>query len=284
MFKDYKYIKKGTNKEVAKRVLEHYHYLADAGYNVIFTALQGSQNYGLDEYIEEYTSDVDTKSIVLPSFEDFVYNKSPISEVEILDNNEHAEVKDIRLMFEMFRKMNISYIELLYSDYIVVNPKYKKELIEMLAARDQVAAINKNQFLRCIKGMALEKQKALCHPYPSLIDKIEKYGYDGKQLSHAERLYLFLYKYLIYNESIEECYKVDGHSKTLLMNTKKQLDSNGDLISCELAVEIMNKCIENINQLVEEHLTEKDEINIEGIDILNNLKYNILKKKFKEEV
>ena len=51
--------------KIMKRVQEHYDYLVAAGYDVVFTALQGSQNYGLDEYSDEYMSDVDTKSMVL---------------------------------------------------------------------------------------------------------------------------------------------------------------------------------------------------------------------------
>ena len=91
-----------------EKVKEHYDYLCGHGYEVVFTALQGSQNYGLDEYSDEYYSDVDTKSAVLPKFEDFCAAKQPISAVEImkdeLGREVHAEVKDIRVMFEMFMK------------------------------------------------------------------------------------------------------------------------------------------------------------------------------------
>ena len=116
-------------EKILDKVKEHYDYLYGLGYEVVFTALQGSQNYGLDEYSDEYYSDVDTKSVVLPKFADFVAAKPPVSAVEIikdeLGRDIHAEVKDIRIMFEMFLKENISYIELLYSQYVIVNPKYK---------------------------------------------------------------------------------------------------------------------------------------------------------------
>ena len=45
-------------------------------------------------------------------------------------------------------------------------------------------------------GMALEKQKALCHPYPATKDKIDKYGFDSKQYHHIERLYEFMQRWL----------------------------------------------------------------------------------------
>ena len=37
------------------------------------------------------------------------------------DNEEHIDTKDIRKMCEMWLKENISYIELLYSDFIIIN-------------------------------------------------------------------------------------------------------------------------------------------------------------------
>lgn len=44
-------------------------------------------------------------------------------------------------------------------------------------------------------GMALEKQKAMEHPYPATMDKIEAFGYDPKQLHHALRLREFMTRY-----------------------------------------------------------------------------------------
>ena len=68
-------------KRIMKRVKEHYCYLSSKGYEIVFLALQGSQNYGLDVYDKEYMSDVDTKAVVLPNFEDFVYNRQPVSTI-----------------------------------------------------------------------------------------------------------------------------------------------------------------------------------------------------------
>ena len=46
-------------------------------------------------------------------------------------------------------------------------------------------------------GMCLEKQKALCHEYEGLKDKLEKFGgYDPKQLHHAWRI-LFMMQDLL---------------------------------------------------------------------------------------
>ena len=61
---------------------------------------QGSTNYGLDTP----ESDIDTKCIVVPSFEEIALNKKPVSITHVLDNNEHLDVKDIRLYIECFYK------------------------------------------------------------------------------------------------------------------------------------------------------------------------------------
>lgn len=267
------------NELIKEKMTYHIkHLLYKTNYEVVCVILQGSQNYGLDEYTDEYQSDVDTKAIVLPHFRDFVYGNSPVSTTIVLDNNEHIDVKDIRVMFENFRKMNVSYIELLYSNWIWINPNYEAEVRELLRHRDTIAALNRNQFIRCIAGMSMEKKKALCHPYPNLMDKIEKYGYDGKQLSHCVRLFEFLERYLC-GVPLEECY-VSQMPETL-MNYKKQLTKDGfRTLTKEEAIKSCETYDKAIKTLKDLNLTEKDEINQEAIDILNNIKYNVLKKKF----
>ena len=267
------------NELIKEKMTYHIkHLLYKTNYEVVCVMLQGSQNYGLDEYTDEYQSDVDTKAIVLPHFRDFVYGNSPVSTTIVLDNNEHIDVKDIRVMFENFRKMNVSYIELLYSQWIWINPKYDAEVRELLRHRDTIAALNRNQFIRCIAGMSMEKKKALCHPYPNLMDKIEKYGYDGKQLSHCVRLFEFLERYLC-GVPLKECY-ISTMPQTL-MNYKKQLTKDGSrTLTKEEAIKLCETYDNATKGLKDGSLTEKDEINQEAIDILNNIKYNILKQKF----
>ena len=189
-----------------KRVQEHYDYLIAKGYNVAFVALQGSQNYGLDIYTETYCSDVDTKAVVLPTLADVASGRAPLSTVLIMDNDEHIDVKDIRCMVDMWKKQNISYLEILFTEYIVVNPKYESLVASLHENADRFGRINNILFFKAIKGMAYEKQKALCHPYPNTADKIAKFGYDPKQLHHIIRLYEMVER-LGCGESLRECWK-----------------------------------------------------------------------------
>lgn len=267
--------------EIINRLQEHYDYLIKQGHEVVAVILRGSQNYGLDLYTKEYMSDIDSKAIVVPSFDDFVYNKSPFSHTYILDNEEHIDTKDIRIMCDMWRKENISYIELLYSKYMIINPEYEDIINALIEYRDRIVEINSNQFIRCIYGMGLKKQKALCHPYPATKWKIDKWGYDGKQLSHLVRLEEFLTRYLK-NTPIKDCYI--SEIPNYLIAIKQNIDMNGKefpLKNAKLLAEQVNK---NIKYLKDKYTKEEDKINTFGIALLEETKYEILKKKFKKDL
>lgn len=260
----------------------HWKELETRGYTVAALMLQGSQNYGLQEYSQDYWSDVDSKAIVLPTFKDFCLNKKPISTTIILDNNEHIEVKDIRIMFDMFKKENISYIELLFTKWKIINPRYKKYMNQMFAHANVIAAYSPNQFVKCIAGMAMEKRKALCHPYLTLIEKIEKYGFDGKQLSHCARLYEFLSKFYC-GVPLGECYRASDIQS--LVNMKKQLTPAGDrIMTKEEAVEMCDKLNDAIGVLKNNYLERGNEISEQALPLLDNICYKVLKKKFRRDL
>lgn len=264
------------NKEekIMNRVKEHYSYIKKQGYEIVFLALQGSQNYNLDIYTEEYISDVDTKAIVLPTFEDFVYNKTPTSTTIILENNEHIDVKDIRIMFENFKKQNINYLEILFSKYKIINNKYKKLLLPLFENKEKIAHLNENQAIRAMAGMSMQKLKALQHPYPTIIDKIEKYGYDPKQLHHILRLNDFIQDYL--TNSFEEC--LISKRSLYLKEIKK------GILPVNEAVELAIKTDKETNNIKDKLVTENDIIDKEAIDVLDKVKFDIIKKYFVEEL
>ena len=265
-------------EKIMQRVQEHYDYLQSLGYEVVCVCLQGSQNYGLDEYSDEYMSDIDTKAIVLPPLDDFIAAAPPVSTVVIMDNNEHAEVKDIRIMFDMFKKANISYIELLFTEFKIINPEWAEFIEPLFANRELISKYNRNQFLRCIAGMAMEKRKALCHPYPNLIEKIDKYGYDGKQLHHCVRLYNFIERF-VNGESLDTCYKVKAPMHNILMNYKKQKDAYGNELSQEKAIEICDYYVSEIGKIKDAALTEEEVLDKDAEKLLSRILLKIIKAK-----
>ena len=240
--------------------------------------LQGSQNYELDLYTDEYKSDIDTKAIVIPSFEEIVLNKKPISTTHIMENNEHIDVKDIRLMFDNFKKQNINFLEILFTKFGIVNEKYLDEWKYLISNRELIAHYNTNQALRCMAGMSMEKKKALTHPYPTILDKIEKYGYDGKQLHHIIRMYNFITCYAL-NGAFEECltFFIPGQ-KEEMMNAKLNKYTLEEAVKMAEQYDYFTKYIKDIS------LKEKDEINQDALNVLNKVQYDTIKKKIREEV
>lgn len=183
-----------TDREIKihERLKQDYNYVRNLGYEVFGVFLQGSQNYRLDYE----GSDIDTKCIILPSAEDLILNRKPTSETLILEDNSHIDVKDIRLMWNCFKKQNINYLEILFTEFMYVPYEYFKFWLDMVNIREAIAHIDNYAAVNCIVGMILEKNAALCHPYPSLKDKIDKYGYDNKQLHHIIRCREFLDNYI----------------------------------------------------------------------------------------
>lgn len=262
-------------EKIMGRVQEHYAYLTNRGYEVVFLALQGSQNYGLDIYNKDYMSDIDTKAVILPNFEDIVLNKEPKSTTLVLENNEHIDLKDIRVMFETYKKQNVNYIETIFTEFKIVNPKYKNLVQPLFDNAEEIAHININQALRCMAGMSMEKLKALQHPYPTIIDKINKYGYDPKQLHHILRMNEFIKKYAK-GIAYKDC--LISSNKDYLIEIKK------GCLPVEEAVTLANTVDTDTKTIKDMYLKEQDEINQKGIDILNQVKYNILKAKLKEDI
>lgn len=188
------------DKKINARIKSDYEYVRNLGHTVLGVFLQGSQNYGL----AYEGSDIDTKCIVLPSFEDFCLNKKPVSTTLILPSNEHIDLKDIRLMFECFKKQNVNFVEILFTKYRYINPTYAELYQPVLDNAESIARYNNYAFVNCMAGMCMEKYKALEHPYPTLIDKIEKFGYDPKQLHHILRVNEFMTRW-IRGESYRAC-------------------------------------------------------------------------------
>ena len=167
---------------------------------IVGVFLQGSQNYGLDYE----GSDIDTKCIVLPTLEDLIFNRKPVSTTHVLPNEEHLDLKDVRLYFQTFRKQNLNFMEILFTKYKIVNPTYEPMWNRLIENNEQIARYNPVGAVKTMKGIAMEKYHAMEHRYPSKVDIIDKWGYDGKQLSHLIRVDEYLARYIA-GESYADC-------------------------------------------------------------------------------
>lgn len=202
---------------VLRRVNDHYqealeHFPRE---QIVGCFLQGSQNYGLD-----YDgSDVDTKLIVVPSFKDICLNHKPISTTYVRANDEHTDWKDVRPYMDTFRAQNLNFLEILFTPYFVINPMYYDQWMRLVEQREAIAHMNSYRAVKSMKGIALEKYHAMEKRYPSKVDLIEKYGYDGKQTSHQIRVDDYLTRYIA-GESYERCLRPTDELVPLIMDYK----------------------------------------------------------------
>lgn len=280
------------DNEIQNRVAEHLAAFKekhpDTDWFVI--ALQGSQNYQL----QDEDSDVDTKILTLPSLEEIVLDKKPLNYTMILDDgtDEHCDVKDTRVYFKTFRKQNINFVEILYTPYWIINPKYKDIWLEMLAVREELVHMNRYAAVSCIKGMAVEKYHALCHSYPSKVEVLEKFGYDPKQLHHIVRLANF-FRHYSNNEPYENCLILPLGTRTHLIELKR--DGCGytkeEAVSCaEQVLDWLSIAADQVRGKVSQQFAnEKFEVyeNVEDPEMskfLDDTLYKLISRSLKEKL
>lgn len=237
---------------------------------------QGSFNHGLEIMNEEYLSDIDVKVIAIPSLENLLNgNKGRIyQKLEYVDGS-FIEIRDVRDVFDLFKKQNIQYLELLFSNYYLVNSSYKNYFNELRQISGEISTINEAKLVNCHLGMAKEKRHALEKVYPATQEKIEKYGYDGKQLHHIARLYFTLEKYLENGKN----YGIALH----VTENKGLLDVfKLNKVSLDSAIVYADMFIDKLEKLVKEY--EPSAPNDYGIDFLNNLEKKIITTNIKKEI
>lgn len=226
----------------------------------------GSMNYGLDDK----NSDFDTKMIVLPSLKDICLAKSPISTTIIRGNNEHIEVRDLRLFDKSWRKQGLSALELLFSPYFKTCKyslwkKYREH-------REEIAHINPYSLAKYVGGVARTEFKNMTHATPARQAIIDKYGYDGKCVSHLIRLEDLLDRYLK-EWSMEECF-IPTY-KDLLMDYKHQKPSMDSAFhDAKITLDQINKLVASVKPTDDDART---------IAYLDDMLYIILKENFKNE-
>lgn len=257
---------------IQQRIESDYQYVESLGYKVLGVFLQGSQNYGL----AYEGSDIDTKCIVLPSFEDFCLNKKPTSTTLVLPSNEHIDIKDIRLMFECFKKQNVNFVEILFTKYRKLNPDFEELYQPMLQNAEMIARYNNYAFINCMAGMSMEKHKALEHPYPTLVEKIEKYGYDPKQLHHIVRMNEFMIRYIA-GTTYEEC--LQSAQPEYLIDIKRGCHTLEE--ARKISKEMLDDTIRRKNKYMESNPLV---INTEVEKLMNMVLIDVLKQSFIQDL
>lgn len=265
-------------EKIMLRVKEHYE---DAKKKIpedriIGIFLEGSQNYRMDLP----DSDVDTKVFIFPSIDDIIYNKEPLSTTWIRENNEHISVKDIRLVFNTFRKQNLNFVEVLFTMYYILNPKYDYFWKKLVYNRDDIARYNEFAAIMAMCGVAQNKYKMIFKPSEATEKGIEQFGYAPKQLHHLKRIEYFLETYMS-EESYISCMRPPLEVARELVGIK--VGKYNDIEAKVIADEALNH-INNIRQNVINHANIYSNINLDAEKILNQVQKDLMLEYLRKEV
>lgn len=264
-----------SDKWIMDRLQEHYNEALESfpEDRIVCLALQGSQNYGLDTL----TSDIDTKLVVCPTFYDIAMNRQPVSTTHVRENNEHIDFKDVRLMLKTFRKANLNFLEILFSNYCIINPLYVSEWNRLIAHNEEIARYDKLRAIKSMEGLAHRKFANLENRSPSHEVDIKKFGYSPKELHHLLRIEEYLERY-ISGESYSNC---------LLSKQADYLkDIKSGILSLDEARILATHKMSYITNLcnAQERKWDKNDINEKVNELLDDVQYKIMEIAIKKEL
>lgn len=253
---------------IEERLETDFKILSEKGYEVVGIFLTGAQNY----LLSDESSDIDTKAVIVPHFEDIVRSKQWVTDTIINADNSHTEVKDIRNMFDCYTKQNINFLETLFTKYCYLNPDYTGEWLgAIIKNRELIAHYDECKALKAMFGNMQVKFKNMYKSMPHSADEIEKYGYALKDFHHLMRLGQFIRRY-ISGEKYENC---------LIAEDREQLIKyKREGLPLEVVSNMATTEIESTRQLVNDTLVLwKDKKPVKEVeDILHQVEYDFIKQ------
>lgn len=183
---------------------------------ILNITLYGSQNYNIDTPY----SDVDVKAIFVPSLKEAISTNKRLSLTLHNEKNEHCEIKDIREMFEMYKKQNINFLETLFTPYRWENPNYPAIHAMLHNNAEKISHYNSYSCVRSLCGQA-KNATIFIRDYPT----------DNKKIANVYYFYLFLNKYLknidykkcLYVEDSEKIFNIPAREMLIALKTKDDL-------------------------------------------------------------
>lgn len=169
---------------VQERLAAHYakaceHYAEE---NILGVFLYGSWNYGTNLP----DSDVDTKCILIPDLYHLAIKPYEVKHLDV--DGEVCECMTIQHMVENWKKQNINFLEILYTGYYIVNPKFIPEWFDFIAEwREALAHYDVKRAILSMGNQALhtyrqdptdcKKQMNTIRIYHSLVRLINNHNY-----------------------------------------------------------------------------------------------------------
>lgn len=240
---------------------------------IVMLALTGSQNYDLA--IE--TSDIDTKLTVLPTLDDIVFNKTPVSTTHVRDNEEHIDFKDMRLMFSTLLKQNVNYLEQLFTKYYIANQDYEKEIKTLREHREDIARFCPSKCIMTMYGIAMNKQGRVFRELPGKENIIQTYGYNPKEMVQLLRIEEFMRRY-INNEPFADC--LVTQQREFLLRVK-----GGSFFDAKEILEMLNTSLAHVEEMKENFFNTHEETYYPAIQTLvQNIQKQIMTKYLKKVI
>lgn len=179
-------------------------------------------------------------------------------------------------MLQTFRKQNLNFVEILFTQYKWEHPLYQEEWQRLVREREAIARYCPYQAVKTMKGIAMEKYHAMEHKYPSKVEVLAKYGYDPKQLHHLLRVEEYLHRY-IDGESYEKCLR--PRDPDFLKSVKQ------GYFTLDQARVVASAAINDILNTTEDYCSKASkEVDPNVDELLDDVQRNIMKTAMLEEL
>lgn len=261
---------KATNETFLRKVFEHAEavdqYCEKIGAIRVMTGLYGSQNYGL----ATETSDVDTKSIIIPKLDDWLWStEGDTNHVITMPDGSHAELKPVVGMFKQFMKGNINFLEMLYTPYIDIACGWEWLYNDLIDNADNIARHNMYKqasvWFGYIDQMMNRTFRCSLNSTRNPETNKDEQGYDytlhynPKALMNALRLKETFIRWFEFHRPFDEAIDMGDFYDELLA-------VKGGSMSYEYAQQLisdMDKWVVKMREWVHQHYTDKEVFNVE---------------------
>lgn len=200
---------------------------------VVGIFLYGSQNYGFDGE----DSDIDSKVIIIPTFQDLCLNRNLTSIEHKYMEQEYIDVKDIRLYRENLMRQGINYVETLFTEYFLINPTYEEIFNQyFIKHRESIAHYDRNRTVQAASNQVFRT--------------LNRQHLTAKDLYNCARLYNFLQSYTA-GATYDKCIRPTGIQQAYLWELKYGIgEADKDK---EYLMQTVNNIYKGVSSLAEEY-------------------------------
>ena len=243
---------------VQERLAAHYakaceHYGEE---NILGVFLYGSWNYGTNLP----DSDVDTKCILIPDLYHLAIKPYEVKHLHVDD--EVCECMTIQHMVDNWKKQNINFLEILYTGYYIVNPKFIPEWFDFIAEwREALAHYDVKKAILSMGNQAL-------HTY-------KQDPTDFKKQMNTMRIYMSLFD-LITGSDYWSCISFDGVQQHQLQMIRAE---GCPKMSMQYALDGLHYFIDHVDDVTKTYHSKHGEYGKTAIDeACNDLILSLIKK------